>query len=413
MRLAWALVCGALASASLQAEEWPQFRGPTGQGHSTETGLPVEWSESTNIRWKVPVGAGWSSPVVAGGRVWLTTVVERDEGRRDGVSASLRAVALDARTGATLVDVEVFRLERAGAINQKNSRASPTPIVDGDAVYVHYGAEGTAALSLSGEVLWTTRLPYDSQHGNGGSPVLYQDLLIVNCDGWGEEAYVTALDTRTGRPRWKTNRPRPASHAYSTPLVIRVGEQDQVVSTGAFRVVAYDPLTGRELWRARYADGFSNVPRPVFAHGLVFVATGFNEPALIAVRPDGRGDVTGTHVAWRLTRGAPFTPSPIVVGDDLYYVSDTGVLSSADARTGQVRWQQRLGGNYSASPVYADGRLYFLSEDGVTTVVAPGAFRRLATNRLDGDTLASMAVSNGAFYIRTGTHVYRIGTSPE
>lgn len=413
LRLAGALAWGALASAPLLAEEWPQFRGPTGQGHSTETGLPLEWSESTNIRWKAPVGAGWSSPVVAGGRVWFTTVVETDGGPRAGVSASLRAVALDADTGATLVDVEVFRRDRAGAINQKNSRASPTPIVDGDAVYVHYGAEGTAALSLSGEILWTTRLSYDSQHGNGGSPVLYRDLLIVNCDGWGTEAYVAALDTRTGRTRWKTSRPRPASHAYSTPLVIRVGEEDQVVSAGAFRVVAYEPATGREIWRARYADGFSNVPRPVFAHGLVFVATGFNEPALIAVRPDGRGDVTATHMAWRVTRGAPFTPSPIVVADDLYYVSDTGVLTSADARTGEVHWQQRLGGNYSASPVFADGRIYILSEEGVTTALAPGTpFRRLATSHLEGATLASMAVSDGSIFIRTDTHLYRLGVRP-
>jgi outer membrane protein assembly factor BamB len=190
--------------------------------------------------------------------------------------------------------------------------------------------------------------------------------------------------------------------------VIHAGGQDQVVSAGAFRVVAYDPSTGREIWRVRYADGFSNVPRPVFANGLVVIATGFNEPSLIGVRPDGRGDVTHTHLAWTLRRGAPYTPSPIVVGDDLYYVSDTGVLSAADSATGDVRWQQRLGGNYSASPVFADGRLYFLNEEGVTTVVSPGAFGRLATNRLDGATLASMAVSNGSIYIRTGAHLYRI-----
>lgn len=408
MWTARALILCALAASPALAEDWPQFRGPAGQGHSSETGLPLEWSESRNIRWKVPVAGGWSSPVVADGRVWLTTVVETDRSRRSGVSASLRTVAFDVETGKTLVNVEVFRLEAAGAINQKNSRASPTPIVDGDTVYVHYGADGTAALSVSGEILWTTRLPYESQHGNGGSPVLYRDLLIINCDGWGEEAYVAALDTRTGRTRWKTARPRPASHAYSTPLVIHAGGQDQVVSAGAFRVVAYDPSTGREIWRVRYADGFSNVPRPVFANGLVVIATGFNEPSLIGVRPDGRGDVTHTHLAWTLRRGAPYTPSPIVVGDDLYYVSDTGVLSAANSATGDVRWQQRLGGNYSASPVFADGRLYFLNEEGVTTVVSPGAFGRLATNRLDGATLASMAVSNGSIYIRTGAHLYRI-----
>jgi outer membrane protein assembly factor BamB len=392
-----------------QAEDWPQFRGPTGQGHATERGLPLEWSETKNIAWKTPVpGLGWSSPVVAGGRVWLTTVVESKE-RRGRVSASLRALAFDVATGREVVNVEVFRLDEAGYVNPKNSRASPTPIVEGDRVYVHFGAEGTAALSTSGEILWTTRLRYESQHGNGGSPTLYRDLLIVNCDGNGGDAYVVALDTATGKTRWKTSRRRPADQAYSTPLVITVGDRDQLVSVGAYRAAAYEPLTGQEIWRVSYGDGFSNVPRPVFGQGLVFIATGFQTPSLIAVRPDGKGDVTRTHVAWTITRGAPYTPSPLLVGNDLYYVSDTGVLSLAEATSGQVVWQQRLGGNYSASPVLVDGKIYFQSEEGMTTVIAPGReFRRLATNRLDGATLASMAVSNGSLFIRSHTHLYRI-----
>jgi outer membrane protein assembly factor BamB len=276
-------------------------------------------------------------------------------------------------------------------------------------VYVHFGADGTAALSTAGRILWTTRLRYDAQHGNGGSPVLYGDLLIVNCDGWGNEAYVVALETGTGKTRWKTGRRRPWSQAYSTPLLIRVADEDQVVSVGAFRTVAYEPLTGKEIWRVSYGEGFSNVPRPVFADGLVYIATGFQEPSLIAVRVDGRGDVTGTHVAWTLTRGAPYTPSPLIVGRELYYVSDTGVLSCVDAKSGQMLWQQRVVGNYSASPVFADGRIYLLSEEGVTTVFAPGRkFRRLGTSRLDGTTLASMAVSNGAIFLRSDTHLYRI-----
>jgi outer membrane protein assembly factor BamB len=397
-------------SVLAQAEDWPQFRGPTGQGHATERDLPLEWSETKNIIWKAPVpGLGWSSPAVVNGRVWLTTVVESRE-RRGRVSASLRALAYDSATGRELVNVEVFHLDEAGYVNPKNSRASPTPIVDGDRVYVHFGAEGTAAVSTSGEILWTTHLRYESQHGNGGSPTLYRDLLIVNCDGNGGEAYVIALDTATGKTRWKTSRRKPADQAYSTPLVITVGQQDQLVSVGAYRAAAYDPLTGQEIWRVSYGDGFSNVPRPVFGQGLVFIATGFQTPSLMAVRPDGKGDVTRTHVAWTITRGAPYTPSPLLVGNDLYYVSDTGVLSLADATSGQIVWQQRLGGNYSASPVFADGRIYFQSEEGVTTVIAPGReYTRLAVNRLDGATLASMAVSNGSFYIRSYSHLYRIG----
>jgi outer membrane protein assembly factor BamB len=303
----------------------------------------------------------------------------------------------------------VFRLDDAGYVNPKNSRASPTPIVDGERVYVHFGADGTAALTTAGEILWTTHLRYESQHGNGGSPTLYRDLLIVNCDGNGGEAYVIALDTATGKTRWKTPRRRPADQAYSTPLVITTGDRDQLVSVGAYRAAAYEPLTGQEIWRVSYGDGFSNVPRPVFGQGLVFIATGFQTPTLIAVRPDGKGDVTRTHLAWTISRGAPYTPSPLLVGNDLYYVSDTGVLSLADATSGQVIWQQRLGGNYSASPVLADGRIYFQSEEGLTTVIAPGReFRRLAVNRLDGATLASIAVSNGSLFMRSDSHLYRI-----
>jgi outer membrane protein assembly factor BamB len=383
--------------------DWPDFRGPGGQGHSPERNLPVEWSESKNIRWKVPVaGAGWSSPVVGAGRVWLTTAV----GDRD---VSLRAVAFDVETGQELVNTEVFRVRGPGAINQKNTHASPSAVIDGDRVYVHFGAQGTAALSASGEILWKARHAYESQHGAGGSPVVYDDLLVFSGDG-ADAAFVVALDTRTGKVRWKTSRRHPFDQAYTTPLVIRVGDRDQLVSVGAYRAAAYDPRSGKEIWRVSYDTGFSNVPRPVFGHGLVFIATGFQQPSLLAVRPDGSGDVTKTHVAWALRRGAPLTPSPLLVGNELYIVNDNGIVSCVDARSGDVRWQERLGGTFSASPVFADGRIYFLDEQGVTTIVEPGAaFRRVAVNRLDGATLASMAVADQSFFIRSDKHVYRIG----
>jgi len=404
MRYTAALFC-LVVGVSLRAEEWPQFRGPTGQGHSTEVGLPLEWSESRNIAWKVPVdGSGWSSPVVAGGRVWLTAA--RPSGRS---SVSLRAMAFDVATGRVVVDTEVFKVSTATALNPKNSRASPTPIVDGDRVYVHFGPDGTAALTTAGAILWTKKLPYEPQHGGGGSPALYRDLLIVNCDGNGDEAYVIALDTRTGQTRWRKDRRRPAAQAYSTPLIIRSGDRDLAISVGAFRTSAYDPNSGDEIWRVGYDDGFSNVPRPVFGAGLVFIATGFNSPMLIAVRPDGRGDVTRSHVAWTVSRGAPYTPSPLLVETRLYYVSDTGVLTCADAASGRILWQQRLEGNYSASPIYADGRIYYSSEEGVTTVIGGGpTFQKLAVNTLDEPTLASIAVSGGAMFIRSEGHLYKV-----
>jgi len=386
----------------MRAEEWPQFRGPTGQGHSTERGLPIEWGETRNIVWKTPVpGRGWSSPVVSNGRIWLTTAIP-------GRGASLRALAYDLRTGRPLVDVEVFRLDHAELTNIKNSHASPTAVVDGDNVFVHFGADGTAALTTAGEILWKARLPYESQHGNGGSPIVYRDLMILSGDG-SNEAFVVALDKATGKVRWRTPRRRPWDQAYSTPLIIRVNDREQLVSVGAYRASAYDPESGREIWRVSYADGFSNVPRPVYGHGLVYITTGFQQPSLLAVRADGSGDVTRTHVAWTMKRGAPLTPSPLLVGDELYIVNDVGIASCLDAQTGETHWQQRLGGNFSASPFLADGRIYFQSEEGVTTVIAAGkTFRKLATNELDGETLASAAVSEGSLVVRTATHLYRI-----
>jgi len=404
--VAGAWLVGSCATVLL-AQDWPQFRGPDGQGHSSERGVPIRWSETQNIAWKVPVpGRGWSSPVVVDGRVWLTTAIA------SGRESSLRLMSFDASSGRTTLDVEVLRLRNSALLNQKNSHASPTPIVEGDRVYVHFGAEGTAAVSTTGEVIWKVRLQYESQHGNGGSPVLAGDLLILNCDGF-DEAFVVALDKRTGKTRWRTFRPEPWSQAYSTPLVIRVADRDLVISVGAFHAMAYDPQNGKEAWRVDYPEGFSNVPRPVYGAGLVFITTGFQQPSILAVRPDGKGNVTRSHVAWTLSRGAPLTPSPLLVGDDLYLVTDTGIASNVDARTGAVRWQHRLSGPVSASPVSVDGRIYFLDEEGKTTVVMPGpTFEAVAVNALDGATLASIAVASQSFFIRTATHLYRISEPP-
>jgi outer membrane protein assembly factor BamB len=382
------------------SQDWPEFRGPTGQGHSDERGLPLVWSETKNVRWKVAIpGRGWSSPAIQGDRIWLTTATE--EGK------SLRAISVDRNTGAILQNVEVFRLKSLGNLNGKNSQASPTPVLEGDRVYLHFGAYGTACVTQSGEIVWKTRLDYDNgQHGPGGSPVIYDNLLILSCDGQ-DVQYVIALDKLTGKIKWK--KLREGYQAYTTPLVVRLPAGDQVISPGAFRAVSYEPRTGKELWQVRYGDGFSNVPRPVYGNGLVFICTGFQQPSLLAVRLDGHGDVTKSHIAWTLKRGVSLTPSPLLVGDELYMVSDNGIASCIDAKTGAPFWQVRLGGNHSASPIYADGRIYFLSEEGESVVIAPGKeFKALAKNQLDGPTLASMAVSNGSIFVRSQTHLYRL-----
>ena len=400
----------ALAGAPARAADWPQFRGPTGQGHAPDESVPLAWSETENVAWKTPVpGLGWSSPVAGGGRIWLTTaLVDPDAG------SSLRLLAFDAETGSPVLDAAVFDSREVRPLNPKNSLASPTPVLDpdGERVYVHFGAAGTAAVSAAGEIVWRTRFSYTSQHGNGGSPILHDGRLIVSIDGY-DTAYLVAVDARTGEERWRSVRPDPVSQAYSTPLAVRVGGREQIVNVSAFRTSGHDPSSGREIWQVGYPRGFSNVPRPVFGHGLVYLSTGFQQPTLLAVRADGAGDVTRSHVVWRLQRGAPLTPSPILVGGELYFVTDFGIATCVDALTGDVHWQERLGGNHSASPVFAGGRIYFQNEAGVTTVIAPGAeFDVLARNRLDGSTLASMAVSDGALFVRTDTHLYRIEEQP-
>jgi len=382
------------------AENWTEFRGPTGQGHSLEQGLPLTWSETENVVWKVPIpGRGWSSPVLVDDEVWLTTAV--DDGR------SLRAICLNRSAGRIVHNVEVFQLADPGPVHQKNSHASPTPILEGDRVYLHFGSHGTACITRSGEIVWKTQeLKYYHRHGPGGSPVVYGDLLIVSCDGY-DIQFVVALDKRTGKIRWKS--PRQGYQAYTTPLMIQVEGKDQLISPGAHRAVAYEPLTGKEIWSVRYGEGYSNVPRPVFGDGLVFICSGFEQAVLLAVRPDGQGDVTDSHVAWSLKRAVPLTPSPLLVGEELYLVSDNGIASCLDAKTGKAHWQQRLGGNHSASPIFADGRIYFLSEEGESVVIEPGKeFKKLATNQLDGQTLASMAVSGNAIFIRSASHLYRL-----
>jgi outer membrane protein assembly factor BamB len=400
-----------LAHGMSIAGDWPQFRGPTGDGVSHATNVPVQWSASDHVVWKQEIpGSGWSSPVLAGDRLYLTTAVGGEN-----EPTTLRAVCLDARDGQIVWDTEVIRPEENATkkVHRKNGLASPTPVVDADRLYVHFGHMGTAMLDLDGNVLWQqTDLEYPPVHGNGGSPALVGDKLVFSCDG-GEDPFVAARDRVTGAVRWKQPRNAEAAKTFSfgTPTVIKVDGEPQVISVGSGIVGAYDPRDGREIWRVTFEAGYSIVPRPVWAHGLVYISTGFDEPVVMAIDPKGaEGDVTDTNVRWTHEKGAPLTTSMVVVGDELYFVSDNGVASCLDAKTSRVHWTKRLGGDFSASPVAAAGRVYFQNEAGVAYVVkADTTFELLSENDLAESTLASPVVTDNAFYIRTESHLWRIG----
>jgi outer membrane protein assembly factor BamB len=407
------VLSAALALISLtgvQAADWPEFRGPTGQGLASDTGLPVSLDPAHDFTWRQSIpGKGWSSPIVCGDWVFLTTAVASEN---DGTGEqSLRALCLSAATGAALWDVEVFARQGGAGIHMKNSFASPTPITDGQRLYVHFGPDGTAALDLDGHLIWANReIRYDPRHGAGGSPIFAGPLLVFNCDG-ADDPQVVALRRDTGEVQWRAPRPATESQRFSfaTPLEIEVGGHKQVVSPASHVVCGYDPETGSEIWRVWYPNKWSIIPRPVYAHGLVFVCTGYEGPAeLLAIRPDGQGDVTETHVTWRTDENVSHSPSPLVVGDELFMISDNGIASCRDARTGRLHWRQRLGGNHSVSPLCADGKIYFASEQGQCTVIeASRVYRELARCDFGEPTLASFAVADGALFVRTESQLYR------
>jgi outer membrane protein assembly factor BamB len=401
--------CAATAESAVPLSDWPEFRGPTGQGIAENATPPLEWSQGKNILWKREIpGKGWSSPVVYDDSVYLTTAIEDGQ---DNI-LSLHAIRIDADTGDILWDEEVFHRSNQSKKHTKNGYASPTPIVADGRVYVHFGPMGTACLDTEGKVLWRqTGLAYETPHGSGGSPILYGGKLIFSCDAT-DTPFIVALDQSTGKVAWRTERETQASKkfSFSTPLLIDDHGRKLVVSAGSGMVGAYDVNDGTEVWHVRYGEGFSVVPRPVLAHGLIFIATGFVRPCRVyAIRTGGQGDVSDTHVAWTSTESAPHTPSMLAVDDELYFLSDRGEFSCVDAVTGRVHWRERVGGRFSASPVYANNRIYATNEDGVTVVVQAGKkFQLLAENALEERTFASPALCGQALFIRSEHSLYRI-----
>jgi outer membrane protein assembly factor BamB len=419
-RIAFLFTILSLAPIRVDAQ-WPQFRGPEGNGTTSSTKLPLTWSEESNVRWRTEIhGKAWSSPVVIGGQVWLSTATP--DGRE------LSALALDVESGKIIHDLKVFTVENPQAGHEFNSYASPTPVAEPGRVYINYGSAGTAALDTStGKTLWERRdLECNHFRGAGSSPILFRNLLIMHFDGI-DVQYVVALDKDTGKTVWKTPRSidfkdleangKPKGDgdfrkAYATPTIIDVGGQPLLVSLGGKAIYGYDPMTGKERWRVEERRSHSASTRPVAGLGMVFYPTGWESTQLLAIRPDGAGDVTATHVVWRLTRGVPNKPSILFVDGLIYMINDTGIASCVDAKTGTLVWQSRVAGTFSASPLYAAGRIYLFDEDGKTTVLEAGReFKVLAENLLDNGFMASPAVVGDALILRTSRDLYRIEQS--
>ncbi len=424
-RAAGLILGSALAGlAAAGAADWPQFRGPAGNGLAPEASPPLRWDETNHIVWKVPVtGRGRSSPVVMGDRIWLTSAVEQGV-RRTRIGAddmqtaehvSHRVICLARETGRPLWETTLTDLANPDPVHWYNSWATPTPVVEPGRLYCDFGTFATACLDAqSGRVIWQKRLPLDHQVGPGSSPVLYKNLLLLARDGR-DQQYLIALNKDTGETVWRTNRPPIQTprgdlrKSFSTPLLVQAGDRVQLISSCAHWIISYDPASGAEFWRLRHGEGFSIGSCPVFGQGTVFFSSGCFRPQMFAVRADGQGDVTATHVAWKSTRQIPVMSSPLLVGEELYWVSDDGMACCAEARTGQVHWQERLGGTYLASPLHAQGRIHFWGMDGKTVVVKAGPqFERLAENKLEGPLVATPALVAKAIYLRTDSHLYRI-----
>lgn len=396
------------SSPLVAGDAWPQYRGPNGDGISDAKSVPTTWSETENIRWKTKVhDKGWSSPVVLGNQVWLTTATEK--------GTKYFAVCLDRQSGAIVHDLHLFSAEKPTDISQYNSYASPTPALEPGRAYIHFGSFGTACIdTATGKKIWErTDLPCDHFRGPASSPVIYKDRLFLLFDGY-DLQYIACLDKATGKTLWKKDRglPYPSNgdlkKAYATASVFEINGRAQVVAPAATGTIAYDAETGEEIWRVIHG-GMNEAIRPIMAHNLIFLNSG-HTMNLLAVHAGRTGDLTESGVAWKV-KDASTRPSPLVIGDHLYMINDTGVAFCYEARTGEKIWQERVGGKFSASPVFAAGNLYFPGEDGKTAVVSANpTFNLVAENKLDTGCRASPAVAGDAIFLRTtGGYVYCIG----
>jgi outer membrane protein assembly factor BamB len=411
---------GAVASG----EDWLRFRGPSGQGISSEGNLPLHWGRSQNVAWKTPIpGSGWSSPIVFGDRVFLTSTT--------GEGTSCHVISVDANTGKVVWDVEVFK-QTPTRKEGKNSYATPTPVTDGKLVYAFFSGGGAAAVSFDGKVAWSNvSNSYYSQHGLGASPLIYEDLLIMPFDwssptgelraGWQipwDKSFALALDKNTGQIRYKAARGQ-SRIGHVTPNVVEVEGKPQLVTAAGDVIEGFEPRTGERLWWA-YNGGESVVPSLVFGDGMVFTSSGFPTqaggkpiyPAIRAFRLGGKGDVSATNLVWEEKKAVPMVPSFLFADHLLFTVKEDGIAQCFEAATGKLLWRHRLEGTYSASPLASAGRIYFLSEAGNTTVIELGReFKQLAVNELEGPCQASPAASNGRLFIRSQSDLFCVAAA--
>ena len=393
-------------------EQWSQFRGHFGNGIIKSTSAPINWSENRNIDWKTPIhDRGWSSPVIWNDQIWMTTATK--EGNK------MYAICVNKLSGKIEHDIHVFDVKSPQAITNENTYASPTPVVEEGRVYVHFGTYGTACISTKdGQILWKRRdLNCDHEIGAGpaSSPFIYNNFLIFNVDGR-DVQYVIALNKETGQTAWKTNRSVDFSDvqinqrkAYGTPFIIPRGNSNQMVSIGAKGVYSYDPENGKELWKAEHR-GWSIAPRPVYGEGLVFTMIDRDRPEMWAIKPNGSGDITETHIEWKETKRMPPRASPIIIKGLLFVVDRNGYISCIEAKTGKSIWQKRMKGRFSASPILANNLIYFFNEDTVCTIIKPTReLEIVAENKLSDDKLmATPAFDENSIYIRTEKKLTRI-----
>lgn len=389
-------------------DNWPNLHGPFHNGHSDSRGLPLTWSETENVVWKTPIhDSGWSSPVVWGNQVWLTTAT--DDGKQSF------GLCVDRETGKVLYDQKLFDNDNPEDTRKYNSFASPTPAIEEGRVYLSFGSYGTACIDTrTFKTLWTRRdLPCLHWRGPGSSLIIFENLLITHYDGY-DHQYAIALDKETGKTVWKNDRKvdygtdnGDIMKAYCTPLVINVNGKLQLISPTSKAALALDPRTGEEIWRIRY-DEFSVAARPLYGHGLVFINSGFGKAKLFAVKPDGMGDQTD-HIVWTAKQSLPSKPSSLLIGESIFSMDDRGVATCLDALTGKYIYTERVSGDYSSSPVYVDGRIHYFDHAGKAVVIAPEReYKLLAANQLADGFRASPAVAGKAFFLRTEKALYRI-----